>query len=497
MYQEYQEYILGLRDSLIRSGVGFEILREYSYEDLFYLGEAIGDVLWFYNILAVANSRVKLKGFPIPLGVTYLEKIRGCLYDEYCEENKELAPLRVESYSSALKPEGITYEDDEEVNIFGEDGAEDTFNDIVEDASDDEESIFGDDIWEEGISEENGLVDTEVEEKVYVEINSLPTDEDGFYYLPESIEKEKEKLYNNTVNSTKVEEGNDSDDEEDFPEISDEWEDLDDFPEIEEDDDFPEMFDDEEEDGEEFPDWSYEDEESTSTEMGTDSEEDDFPEWSDEIQDSDEDDFPKDMEDDDFPDLFGDGEEGEEDFPELLDDEEDEEDFPDLSDGDDNEDDELEFPDMLDDEEDFPEDIVEEEELDFPDMSDDEDEFPEIPDDDEDEFPDWSDDDEEVDFPDLSEDDDFPDMSDDEEEEYPDWSDDESSNQKEDLGSKIISKNPDVSKRVVSSRKKTTTDRNIESVEAMARFVTKTVDIGKGLSGKLFKKVMDPSKFKE
>ena len=85
----YKEYLLTIRNSLIQCGVGLPLKDDYTYEELFELSEVIDQILWYYSILAVSNSRNKLKGFIFSLDDTYMSVMRRMLYQEYCETQKD------------------------------------------------------------------------------------------------------------------------------------------------------------------------------------------------------------------------------------------------------------------------------------------------------------------------------------------------------------------------------------------------------------------------
>lgn len=83
MLSDYKRYLIKIRNSFIRSGVELSLDNIDSYEDIFYLGENLSDLLWFYSILEVSGSEDKLRGFMFPLNSTYKESIRDRYFEDY------------------------------------------------------------------------------------------------------------------------------------------------------------------------------------------------------------------------------------------------------------------------------------------------------------------------------------------------------------------------------------------------------------------------------
>lgn len=90
MFSEYHDYILNIRNSLIRNGAGLDIDPADDYEKLFYLGEGIGQILWLYNILGMVGDDYALSDTSLPLNVTYEQKIRKRVFEKFCENEVDL-----------------------------------------------------------------------------------------------------------------------------------------------------------------------------------------------------------------------------------------------------------------------------------------------------------------------------------------------------------------------------------------------------------------------
>lgn len=442
----YENYLLMIRDNLIRCGVGLPVKDDYTYEELFNLSEEINQILWYYRVLAIANSRDRLKDFIFPMDRTYVSYMRNVFYKEYCESKKDRREVTI----SGLVPNtdvGYEYRDtdedeeeifeksfDEEKETNGSDAENEVNSSTDHDLTDEDlDEIWGnDEVWSTdednsesdsgSINEENSeneqkssvntdksdieQVDSDLKELqdsvIYVTMDMLEIDEKGFYvYSTEDDEDaEDEDPFGDDSNDTLWEDEENSvkdmdDLEDDFPDRDSDEEDEDngsDIPNEEEDEDdiFSGLGDDE-------PD------EDVNTFENVDDEDDDedvdFPENED--TEDDEDDIP-DNEDDDVD--FPEAENGVDDEGKDEDEDEDEDDFP-SNDVDDEEDD---FPDLSDEDEDIPdngdsEDVDDED--DFPDLDSEDEEDS----DDKEDFPDWNDkdnqdnDDDDIDFSDWDE----------------------------------------------------------------------------------------------
>lgn len=83
MLSDYRRYLLKIRNSLIRCGVGLEIIDTQDYEELFYLGEKLSDLLWFYSVLEISGSEDRLREFIFPLNSSYRGNLRDTYFEDY------------------------------------------------------------------------------------------------------------------------------------------------------------------------------------------------------------------------------------------------------------------------------------------------------------------------------------------------------------------------------------------------------------------------------
>lgn len=83
MLSDYKNYLIFIRNSLIRSGVELEVSDIQDYEEIFYFGERMGDLLWFFSILEISGSEDKLRGFVLPLNSFYAGSLRDKYFEEY------------------------------------------------------------------------------------------------------------------------------------------------------------------------------------------------------------------------------------------------------------------------------------------------------------------------------------------------------------------------------------------------------------------------------
>lgn len=456
----YENYLLMIRDNLIRCGVGLPVKDDYTYEELFNLSEEIDQILWYYRVLAIANSRDRLKDFIFPMDRTYVSYMRNVFYKEYCESKKDRREVTI----SGLVPNtDIGYEyrdtDDDEEELFeksfdeeekdindsdSEDGVNtSTDHDLTEEDLDeiwgnwvnDEDDSESDSINEESSENESkSSVNTDksdIEQKdsdlkelqdsvIYVTMDMLEIDEKGFYvYSTEDDEDaEDEDPFGDDSNDTLWEDGD---------EESESVADMDDS-----DDNFPDRDSDEEDEdsGSDIP--NEEDEDDIFSGLGDDEPDEDVNTFGNEDDEDDEDvDFPDNDDTEDDEDGIPDNEDDDVDFPEDengVDDEGKDEDEDDLFSawGDENDSNEDE------DENDFPSNDVDNEDDDFPDLSDEDEDIPDNGDsedvDDEDDFPDLDSEDEEdsddaEDFPDWNDKDNQD--SDDDDIDFSDWDEDQ------------------------------------------------------------------------
>lgn len=90
MFSEYRDYILNIRNSLIRNGIELDIDPTDDYEKLFYLGEGLGQILWLYNIFGRVGCDLALSDTLLPLNDTYGQKIRRRVFEKFCENEVDL-----------------------------------------------------------------------------------------------------------------------------------------------------------------------------------------------------------------------------------------------------------------------------------------------------------------------------------------------------------------------------------------------------------------------
>lgn len=451
----YENYLLMIRDNLIRCGVGLPVKDDYTYEELFNLSEEIDQILWYYRVLAIANSRDRLKDFIFPMDRTYVSYMRNVFYKEYCESKKDRREVTISGlvpntdigheYRDTDEDEEELFEksfDEEENDTNGSDRGNRVNSSTDHDlTNEDLDEIWGnDDIWgndeddSESDSSENeskSSVNTDksdIEHKdsdlkelqdsvIYVTMDMLEIDEKGFYvYSTEDDEDaEDEDPFGDDSNDTLW-----GDDDEDSGSVEDMDDSEDDFPDRDSDEE-------DEDNGSDIP--NEEDEDDIFSGLGDDEPDEDVNTFEN-VDDEDND------EDVDFPDN-DDIEDDEDDIPDNEDDEDDEVDFPEDENGVDDEDKDEDEDDLFsawgdedesnEDEDDFPSNDVDNEDDDFPDLSDEDEDIPEEDVDDEDDFPDLDSEDEE----DSDDAEDFPDWNDkdnqdnDDDIDFSDWDEDQ------------------------------------------------------------------------
>ena len=351
MLKDYEEYLVRIRDNLIRCGVSLPVKRDYTYEELFNLGENISDILCFYGILAVVNSRARLMGFNWSLDRTLKGKLRSMFYDEYLEGKRSYDEISVEKflekkYGSQRVSEGYDESDDEDDQE--ESGYEPPEQDIPVSSelkssgnlstagmlamfiTQNNANTSSDEDENDDLENFNGGEVGDTYSGVQFDENDFPSDEEdeddpediGGTFLDDEEEQELSEMDGTFLeDEEESEEGIPSFNEDDFPSEPEDEED--------EEDDLSEgswLSDEDEEDGSDDNDWFG------SEEPEVEFSEDDFPDESDDEDNEDEVEFS----DDDFPDESDEDEEDEEDediefsdddFPGFGDiDEEDEED---------------------------------------------------------------------------------------------------------------------------------------------------------------------------
>ena len=90
MFSEYRDYIMNIRNSLIRNGIELDIDPTDDYEKIFYLGEGLGQILWLYNIFGRVGCDLALSDTLLPLNDTYDQKIRRRVFEKFCENEVDL-----------------------------------------------------------------------------------------------------------------------------------------------------------------------------------------------------------------------------------------------------------------------------------------------------------------------------------------------------------------------------------------------------------------------
>lgn len=90
MFSEYRDYILNIRNNLIRNGIELDVDPTDDYEKLFYLGEGLGQILWLYNIFGRVGDDLALSDTLLPLNDTYDQKIRRRVFEKFCENEVDL-----------------------------------------------------------------------------------------------------------------------------------------------------------------------------------------------------------------------------------------------------------------------------------------------------------------------------------------------------------------------------------------------------------------------
>ena len=371
----YRDYLYSLRNSLIREGVSLKVNNLDDYSDIYYFAEQLNDIFWLYSVLAISNSKCRLKNFIWKLDKKYYTEMRKRIREEYLEDAQLFNEISSEGFLERKKQSevNIDYYDEEAVEVVSE-----------------PTNVVADEKPTEAVktSTEAGIKPSSVDSSSPEYVKLTKADADGWLTYEGKTEDVPVAPSPKQSNIVYDDEGWGEEEVEDSEEDLDiDWDDDEEEEEIE----FPEMEDDDEDEDVEFP------------EMADDDDEDvEFPEMSDEDDEDEDIEFPEmgDEEDDDFPEMEDDDEDEDVDFPEMEDDDEDEDvDFPELDDEED-EDEDVDFPEMEDDED---------EDVDFPEMEDDDEDvdFPEMEDDDEDvDFPEMEDDDEDVDFPEMGDDDD-------------------------------------------------------------------------------------------
>lgn len=431
----YKEYLLTIRNSLIQCGVGLPLKDDYTYEELFELSEVIDQILWYYSILAVSNSRNKLKGFIFSLDDTYMSVMRRMLYQEYCETQKDYKGIFAEDLeSSKWESEGSNYSEDDyrEEGYHVDDQDEDGYQADEEQEEDQEDDYQVDDQDQEAAlnafrslllsKKENKSVEDDNQEDDEQEADDQEDAQDQEAALNDFRSLILSKKENKPIEGVKSMSQLDELGDDDFPD----WGDSDD--EEEDEDDQGSSFEEDDNTPEESEGVTYISKDSMSID------EKGFYVYDGNEEDEDPDPFFNEKEEDEE-------EEDDVDFPELNEEDDDDVDFPELNE--DDEDDLFSEPeDDVDSElegwDEDSDDGVEEQSNEsneddmFPDNEDEDDIFGEDSEeeDDEDLFPDWNADDDEDESPDVVNppdrgNDGSVESSDDEDDLFPSWGDDD------------------------------------------------------------------------
>lgn len=83
MLEDYNKYLLNIRNSLIQCGVGLDVKPVESYEDTLATMDVLNSALWYYSVLGVCGSDSAIRGFFLPLTGNYKEKLRMDCYKEF------------------------------------------------------------------------------------------------------------------------------------------------------------------------------------------------------------------------------------------------------------------------------------------------------------------------------------------------------------------------------------------------------------------------------
>ena len=155
MYSDYQQYITGIRDSLIQNGIGFPdwALGDLdNYYNLFRMSLSLEDILTFYRVLSVSGSSDGLNDFYLPIGETYKDKMRNICYNEFITS---VLP----DYKNLVGGEDIDAYDEEDDDVEFTDERDRAFKNVFANYSDEENY--------EGIpnsSVEDGINESEVDD---------------------------------------------------------------------------------------------------------------------------------------------------------------------------------------------------------------------------------------------------------------------------------------------------------------------------------------------
>ena len=315
MLSDYRAYLLNIRNNLIKCGVDLEVKDMSSYEEVFYFGEMLSDLLWFYSVLSIGGSDDRLRGFLFPINhINY-----DCNDTEELEDDEFISYVVLEEVNDTNE-----LEDDNDTNELEDDNTEEledaefisysTFTEGIVSKDEDysaiprkgEELEDGDYFIEYGIEDIIEITSEVIDsEEVINEVTPRKGEEleDGDYFIEYGI----------------LEEDNYNEDEEEYEDEFSSWGDTDEDEDLnliveEYEDEFSSWgSSDEEEYEDEFPNWG------NTEECIEEDNEDTFESWGS----SDEEEYEdEDLEDEDTFESWGNTDEGEDEYNDT------DEDFP-------------------------------------------------------------------------------------------------------------------------------------------------------------------------
>lgn len=297
MLSDYKRYLLKIRNSLVRCGVELDIKDVQGYEEIFYLGEKLSDLLWFYSVLEISGSEDRLRGFLFPLNSFYKSSLRDKYFEEYLiyragymEISASDAIMR--SKLEEVKEEKVVEQVPNTISFIQ--NMQSKFESEIEDefigSSDEEE--FEDDFGNWGSSDEEEGIELDNDEFVSYDSNEEIEDDEEFSNWGNS-EDEDEFIDNSS-----------SEDEEEYEEDDfGTWGNSDSEEEIE--DSVEETI---EEEYDDFGSWgsSDEEEEFVEDEVYEDTEEDVFGSWGSSEEEEEEEEYtPPSEDEEEYEDDFG------------------------------------------------------------------------------------------------------------------------------------------------------------------------------------------------
>lgn len=183
MLEEYRQYLLNIRNSLIQCGVEFPegATDSETYESVFYLGLKLSDILYFYRVLAVSGSEYALKDFIFPLSKTYKDVIRAIAYAEFDE-------YILPDYKKLIGDDEDELELDDDEDYYSEDYSD--LEDVPEKEPDEvvatdveDEDLFTSMFGEAESDDDSAFLDESIEDRLDREFKSADTGD--FYNIPD------------------------------------------------------------------------------------------------------------------------------------------------------------------------------------------------------------------------------------------------------------------------------------------------------------------------